>query len=84
MLYLCFVPRLKVEVACSETSAPQNSRLGDLLGIDCMKQSPVHLASMFVTFKASIAPTFDMTGLKKTEGGYNVQPTSWHKKLKVC
>ena len=28
--------------------------LGDLLGIDYMKQSPVHFTSMFVTFKASI------------------------------
>ena len=32
-----------------------NSRFGDLLQIDYMKQSPVHFASMFVTLKASVS-----------------------------
>ena len=39
------------EVEWTETSAPQNNRFGDLLGIDCIKQSPVCLVSMFVNNK---------------------------------
>ena len=36
----------------SETSAPQNNRFGDLLGIDYMKQSPASAVSLLVNRKS--------------------------------